>query len=85
MDKDQKIAKQLGAKVTPEAIILNDLGEVIYRGRISDTYQAIGRRKHSAGRKDLRVAIYQALNDKPIDKPWPKAIGCLVTYKKSEK
>ena len=85
LDEDQSISKKLGAKVTPEAIIVNNQNEVIYRGRINDSYLAPGRRKHSAGRRDLQIAISNALNDKPIKSPWPKAIGCFVTYKKTYK
>lgn len=80
MDADQSISKGLGATITPEAIVVNEKDEIIYRGRINDTYLSPGRRKHSAGRRDLQIAISNAINDKPIEPTWPNAVGCYITF-----
>lgn len=85
LDEDQSIARELDAKVTPEAIVVNSQDEVVYRGRINDTYISPGRRKHAAGRRDLQIAIGKALKEMPIKSPWPVAVGCFITYKNSVK
>lgn len=83
LDEDQSISKQLEAKITPEAIVVNSQNEVIYRGRINDAYLSPGRRKHSAGRRDLQIAIGKALKEETVKSPWPTAVGCFITYKSS--
>lgn len=85
LDEDQSISNQLEAKITPEAIVINSQDEVVYRGRINDAYISPGRRKHSAGRRDLQIAISNALKGKPVKAPWPKAVGCFITYKQLAK
>ncbi len=82
MDVDQNISRKLGATVTPEAIVMINNEEVIYRGRVNDGYQIAGRKKHNPSKRDLNEAIWNSLNSKPIAKPWPAAVGCYVTYQK---
>jgi hypothetical protein len=80
LDEDQSLSKKLGATVTPEAIIENEKGQIVYRGRINDAYYAPGRLRRVSYKNDLIDAIEAVLNHKPIDEPWPKAVGCYVTY-----
>lgn len=82
LDEDQALSKKLGATVTPEAIVENEKGIVVYRGRINDAYYAPGRLRHAANKHDLADAIEALLNRKAIAAPWPKAVGCYITYVK---
>jgi thiol-disulfide isomerase/thioredoxin len=82
IDEDQSITKKLGATVTPEAIVENKNSKIIYRGRINDDYFSIGRLRKAANKSDLTEAIDAALSDKSIELPWPKAIGCYITFNK---
>ena len=43
LDKDHQIVKKLGATVTPEVVITDDQGEILYRGRINSAYYAPGK------------------------------------------
>jgi hypothetical protein len=82
LDRDQSLTKKLGATVTPEAIITDNRGEILYRGRINDAYFAPGKVRHGARNNDLRKAINQLKANKEIKNPWPKAIGCFITFYK---
>ncbi len=82
LDEDQSLSKKLGATITPEAIIENKDGQIVYRGRINDAYYAPGRLRRVSNQNDLTEAIESVLNDKPVPVPWPKAVGCYITYLK---
>jgi Redoxin len=84
LDSSQKTTKSLGATVTPEAIILNDSNEVLYRGRINDLYSSIGKRKHSASANDLDINLKMALQNIVIPQPWREAIGCFINFSVNE-
>ena len=43
LDPDQRVARQAGVRVTPEAVVLASDGQVLYRGRINDLYTPDGR------------------------------------------
>ncbi len=45
LDPEQRIARQSGARVTPEAVLLAPDGQVLYHGRIDDRYSAGGQRE----------------------------------------
>jgi len=79
LDRDQKISKQLGASITPEAVVTNAEGDVLYRGRINNAFYGPGKMKHSSIKDDLDLAIAELVNGKQIPKPWPSAVGCYIT------
>ncbi len=79
LDKDHRITKQLGASVTPEAVITDDTGAVYYRGRINSAYYAPGKMKHSAVKNDLDEALAILLSGGTVPKPWPTPVGCYIT------
>jgi peroxiredoxin/mono/diheme cytochrome c family protein len=74
-DFDQQVADAFGARVTPEAFLL-DAGRVIrYRGRIDDQY-GIGVRRDQPTRRDLKEALDELLAGKPITTPQTRVDGC---------
>ncbi|MEO5907069.1 MAG: hypothetical protein ABIQ11_10105 [Saprospiraceae bacterium] len=79
LDKDQKLTKQLGARITPEVVVTNDAGEVLYRGRINSAYYAPGKMKHSSTKDDLDIALNTLISGQKVAEPWPSAIGCYIT------
>ena len=79
LDKDLALTKKLGATVTPEAVITDELGNVYYRGRINSAYYAPGKMKHSAIKNDLDEALSSLLSGHDPARPWPTAIGCFIT------
>ena len=79
IDKDLAIAKKLGATVTPEVVITDELGTVRYRGRINSAYYAPGKMKHSSIKNDLDEALTSLLSGREAPVPWPAAIGCFIT------
>ncbi len=78
LDPQQATAKLLGAKATPEAFLLSEKGEVLYRGRIDDRYLGIGKKKVAAERQDLREALTEHSQGKSVSVPSTPAVGCLI-------
>lgn len=85
LDKDQKIARRLGARVTPEAFLIDRQGKVIYRGRIDDLYVDFGKRRRAATKYDLRDALHAHLKGRKISPAKTKAVGCYIDFLKKPK
>ncbi len=79
MDRKQVVTQELSASVTPEAIVTNTEGEILYRGRISNAYSAPGKMKHGKRTNELITIIEQLQSGKTIPQPWENAVGCYIT------
>ncbi|HEU5117011.1 MAG TPA: redoxin domain-containing protein [Isosphaeraceae bacterium] len=75
-DRHARLAGIFGAEVTPEAVVLDDRGEVRYRGRIDDQYARRLVKKVSPQTHDLNDAIASVLNGKEVPEPEVAAVGC---------
>ena len=80
LDPDHRIAKTVKAYVTPEAVVIDGLGRVLYRGRIDDRFAAIGKKRVVPQREDLRLALKSIAVDQPVDIAITQAVGCRITY-----
>jgi alkyl hydroperoxide reductase subunit AhpC len=72
-DGSNVLADRLGAKMTPEAIVVDANGAVRYRGRIDDNAVATRVTVH-----DLGVALDAVLTGKPVAHPDMLAVGCAI-------
>lgn len=79
MDKDQRLAKQTGAKITPEVVVITPDGATAYQGRINDLYLGPTKRQRQATTKDLRDALDAVLAGKPVAQPRTEAMGCKIS------
>ena len=82
IDSTQQLTTTLGARVTPEVAITNELAIVLYKGRINDAYSQPGKRKHIFSGHDLSDAMEKIVAGHSIPQPWKPAIGCFITMKK---
>ena len=80
IDANSTLTKAVDATVTPEAAIYTSRGRV-YRGRIDDWYETIGRERREPTRRDLRMALDAVLAGKPVATPETTAIGCFFERK----
>ncbi len=67
-DAGNRIADQLGARVTPEAFVIDREGRLRYRGRV----------RSKQGSTDLRDAIDAVVAGRPVKTPVAKAFGCFI-------
>lgn len=78
LDKEQALAKQVQAKITPEAVVLSPKAETLYKGRINDLYLGPTKRQRAATTKDLRDVLDAILAGKPVPSPQHEAQGCKI-------
>lgn len=79
LDPEQKFARLVQAKITPEAVVLSAQGETLYQGRINDLYATQTKKLPEPKTHDLRVALAEIATGKPVTTARTKAIGCSIT------
>jgi peroxiredoxin len=72
-DKDNVVADQFKAKVTPEAFVLSTTGDVLYHGRIDDAPDPAERKA-----EDLKNALDQLVAGQDVALAETKAFGCSI-------
>ncbi|MGV3719634.1 MAG: redoxin family protein [Actinomycetota bacterium] len=70
-DTGGRLAKRLGAKTSPTAVVLDSRGQVKYRGRIDDNPDA-----QAVVRQDLREALNDLLANSPVRLAKTSVVGC---------
>ena len=78
LDKDQALAKQLAARITPEVVVVGIDGAIHYQGRINDLYLGPTKRQRQATTKDLRDALDAIKEGRAVAIPRTEAMGCKI-------
>jgi len=81
-DHDFSWSRKFGITITPEVAVLDHrTDELIYRGRIDDSYVRVGKRKAHVQNHDLEDMIKAwQLNQTPASLVQTEAIGCFITF-----
>ncbi|MBO35021.1 MAG: hypothetical protein CMO64_02335 [Verrucomicrobiales bacterium] len=82
-DHDHRLVLATGAEVTPEAVVVDARGRIVYRGRINNYYADFGKPRRVITVHDLRDALDAVIAGKPVARPRTEAIGCYITPLKS--
>ena len=77
-DHDGALAAKLGAKVTPEAFVIDAEGRVRYRGRIDDQFAERQQRNANPNTRELHDAIAAVLAGRAVVSENVPAVGCPV-------
>jgi hypothetical protein len=77
-DPDLALAKALGARVTPEVVLLDSAGRVLYRGAIDDRAGDLRRKRPRATRVHLDSAAAQWGAGRPVEPAATRAVGCFI-------
>jgi mono/diheme cytochrome c family protein len=75
-DREGALARKLGVKVTPEAVVIDADDHVRYRGRVDDQFAARQKRNANPQTQELRAAIAAVLAGAPVDAAVVEAVGC---------
>jgi len=79
LDKEQRLAKRVEARKTPEAAVLAPDGKVLYQGRINDLYLGPTKKQKKATTQELRDALDAIQASKPVATARTEAVGCAIT------
>lgn len=82
LDPAHRLAKKIGATISPEAVVIGPDGKRMYCGRIDDLYIDLGRQRYEATQHDLREALDAILSGRSVPNPVTKAVGCFIPPKK---
>jgi peroxiredoxin len=77
-DAGNKVADQVGARRTPEALIVDSSGAIRYQGRIDDQFGIGYARPGKPTRRDLAAALDEILAKKAVSTPRTEAAGCYI-------
>ncbi|MBX7051290.1 MAG: redoxin domain-containing protein [Flavobacteriales bacterium] len=68
----------LNATITPEVFVINERGEVLYHGRIDDSYLRIGKKRTIIKEHNLDNALTEINAGMPVTVPFVPAVGCII-------
>jgi mono/diheme cytochrome c family protein len=75
-DRHGSLARKLGAKVTPEAFVIDSESKIRYHGRIDDQFVARRKRNANPSGSELKDAIVAVLSGKAVTNEYVEAVGC---------
>jgi hypothetical protein len=76
VDRELALARWLRPTHVPEAYVLKVDGDVVYHGRINDSYEAVGKPRTVIQHHDLRDAISAVLAGRAPDRFFSRPVGC---------
>src|SRR2546421_5932641 len=82
LDPESKVAKLYGAKNTPNMVVINREGKLIYEGAI-DNKASPNPADIPSSTNYVKAALDESLAGKPVSNPTTKPYGCSVKYKSS--
>jgi peroxiredoxin len=80
LDPDGKAGQAYGAKNTPDMIIINPEGKIVYEGAI-DSKASPNPADIPNSTNYVKVALSESMAGKPVSNPQTKPYGCSVKYK----
>lgn len=78
VDRTHALVKATGAAITPTAVVIRPDGSIAYRGRIDNSYAAIGVQRRVVTQHDLRDALDSVFAGRPVARPEEPPVGCYI-------
>jgi thiol-disulfide isomerase/thioredoxin len=78
LDPHQTLARETGARSTPEVVILGSEGQQLYRGRVDNRFIEPGKTRYQPTENDLQEALDAILQGKAAPHPVTRTIGCAI-------
>ena len=78
VDRTHALVKATGVAINPTAVLIRPDGSIAYRGRIDNSWAAIGVQRRVVTEHDVRDALDAVLAGHPVAKPEEPPIGCYI-------
>lgn len=79
-DPEMQFTAKLEAKIGPSCFLINQDGNVVYKGRIDDWLFALGKKRLVVTEKNLEDAIISTIKNEPVKIRETNPIGCILEY-----
>ena len=80
LDRDYRVANKFNASITPEFIVVNRNGDVLYQGLLDNRMKELGVYKQHWDQFYLKDAIQKVSNQEEVTVARTEAIGCVLEY-----
>ena len=77
-DPEHALVAYCHATATPEGVVFDPQGTIVYQGRISDQFVEVGSAKPQAAQHDLADAIEATVLGRPVAVAQTRAVGCAI-------
>lgn len=77
-DEQLKLVQHYGATITPEVVVTDTKGGMLYRGRIDNWAYELGKKRKVITEHNLKDALESILAGKPVKVSQTKAVGCFI-------
>lgn len=78
-DSKHQLVAATGVSITPEVAVVGAKGAIVYRGRINNLYEALGKPRRVVTEHELRNGLDAVLQNKKVPVARTSAIGCYIT------
>ena len=78
VDRRHELVKAVGATINPTAVVIRADESIAYRGRIDNSFAAIGKQRRVVTEHDLRDALDAVTSSRSVMKPEAPPIGCYI-------
>ena len=78
LDRDKALSHLLKAVVTPEVVVLDSNGRIVYQGRIDNWMYTVGKKRTIITKHELKDALEAVFSNKAITITKTEPVGCLI-------
>lgn len=79
-DENRMLMKQFSATVTPQVFVVRHADStVLYKGRIDNSFEALGKRRQVITEHYLDKTLENILNNQPINPTETQPVGCFIS------
>lgn len=78
VDKEHDFIRKLDVHVSPEVVVIDQSGNVLYRGRIDDWMYAVGKKRKVIRHHDLKNALTAIVKGEKPDPGTTAPVGCII-------
>jgi peroxiredoxin len=79
IDKKKSLTNSLKANITPEVFVVDGKKNILYSGRIDDSFYAVGKRRNIITSNDLETVLEAIVSGQKIKISKTQAVGCIIT------
>jgi len=78
IDDRARVAREVNATVTPQAVVIDASGTVRYRGRIDNRYVDFGKSRRVVTERDLKDALDAVIAGRAVARAETAPVGCFI-------